>query len=99
MGCGMHVEVNFTGFPLLTDFDEQGCHESENGGLVGEEGGDPGSAFELLVDSFQRVGGPELSLMGGWQGKDGEALRQVILHPGRELHQRQRAARRPRQGR
>ena len=43
------------------------------------------AAFAFLIDAFEGVGGPELSLMGSREGKSRKPLRQVILHPGGEF--------------
>ena len=64
MGHGFHVEVDFFGFPLLAELDEQGGDEAQDGGFVGEHACDPGAAFELLVDALQRIGGAQLAAPG-----------------------------------
>lgn len=56
------------GFPLAVGFDEHGSGELDEGGRVGEDADDVGSAFDLLVQSLQRVGRPPPSssaLRGG----------------------------------
>ena len=65
MGHGFHVEVDFSGFPLLAEIDEQGGDEAQDGGFVGEHACDAGAAFDLLVDALQRIGGAQLALVGG----------------------------------
>lgn len=81
----MHVEVNFTGFPLGTGFDEERGDESKDGGFVWEKTGDAGAAFEFQIDPFQGVGSSEFELMARGQGKSIEALGDIFLHPGGEL--------------
>ena len=80
-----HVEVDFAGEPLFADFAEQGGDEAEQRGLVWKEGGDAGSAFEFLIDAFDGIACAHAALVGGREGKDREALREVVLHPGGEL--------------
>ncbi len=56
--------------------------EAKKGGFVGKEGSDAGSAFDFLVEAFERVGGSQAALRGDWQREDGEAVGKVLLHPG-----------------
>ena len=80
-----HVEVDFSGEPLFADFAEEGRDESEKRGFVWKEGGDAGSAFEFLIDAFDGVACAHTALVGGREGEDSEALRDILLHPGGEL--------------
>ncbi len=38
-----------------------------------------GTAFEFLVDLFERIEGSQACLMGGWQSENGEAFGQVFF--------------------
>ena len=80
-----HGEVNFGGLPFVAEFVEQGGDQAQEGGFVGEEAGDAGTAFEFLVDPFQSVAGPQPGLVGERQGEDGEALRQIGFQPSGEF--------------
>jgi len=80
-----HVEVNFSGFPIVAGFGQEGGNQAQEGEFIGEDAGHAGAAFEFLVDSFQRVGGAHPFLVGGGQHEHREALRQIFLHPGREF--------------
>lgn len=83
--CGFHVEVDFSGEPFLVDFTEESGDEAEQGGFVGKEGSDAGSAFEFLIDTFDGIAGSQAALVGAREGEDGEGLRDVFLHPGGEF--------------
>ena len=76
-----HVEVNFSGFPFVAGFGQEGRDEPQEGGFIGEDAGDAGAPFEFLIHAFQPVGGAQSFLVGEGQGKDGQALGQVFLHP------------------
>ena len=80
-----HVEVDFSGEPLFADLTEEGRDESEKRGFVWKEGGDAGSAFEFLIDAFDGVACAHAALVGGREGEDSKALRDISLHPGGEL--------------
>ena len=82
---GFHVEVNFSGFPFVTGLGQDGADQAEEGGFDGKEAGDAGAAFEFLINPFERVGGAQAAVVGAGKGKDGEALREVFLHPRGEL--------------
>jgi len=81
----LHVEIDFSGFPIFADFTEDGTDEPQEGAFVGEEGGDTGPAFEFLVESFEHVAGPEAFAMGGRQTEDGEGFGEVGFDPLREF--------------
>ena len=81
----VQVEVNFSGFPLVAGFGEDGRDEAQEGGFVWEEAGDAGAAFEFFVDAFEWVAGAQAALVVAGEGESGEALREVFLHPGGEL--------------
>ena len=80
-----HVEVNFSGFPIVAGFAEEGGDEAQEGMFVGEDARDAGAAFEFLVDAFQSIGGAQAFLVGGGQGEHGEPLRQIFLQPRDEF--------------
>ena len=80
-----HGEVNFGGLPFIAQFVEQGGDQAQEGGFIGEEAGDAGTALEFLVDPFQGIAGAQSELVGEWQGEDGEALGQAGFHPGGEF--------------
>ena len=70
-----HVEVDFSGFPIVAGFAEERRDQAQEGGFIGEDAGDAGAAFEFLVDAFQRIGGAHPLLVGGGQQEHREALR------------------------
>jgi len=76
-----HVEVNFSGFPFVTNLREDSADEAQEGGFVWKEAGDAGAAFEFFVDAFERVAGPQAALMLAREGKGRKALRQIFFHP------------------
>ena len=53
-----------------------------SGGL---RGGDTSSVYEFLVDALNGIAGAHASAMGFGQGVDGEALRDIGVHPGGEF--------------
>jgi hypothetical protein len=80
-----HVEVDFSGFPFVTGFAEEGGDQTEQGRFIWEDAGDTGAAFEFHIDAFQGVGGAQAFLMSRWQREHGEAVREIFFHPGREF--------------
>ncbi len=58
-----------------------GGDEAWDGGLVWEEGGDSGSAFDLAVEAFSHVGGAEPEAVALRECEDGEALWEVGFEP------------------
>ena len=64
----MHVEVNFSGFPFLASFRQQGGDQAQEGGFIWKETGDATAPAQLLVDAFDGVGVTHPALMGGWFG-------------------------------
>ncbi len=85
MGWGFHGEVNFSGFPIVADFGEQGGDEAEEGGFLGKEAGDAGATFEFLIHALQRIGRAEFFLVGQRQGERGEALGEIFFQPRGEF--------------
>ena len=83
-----HVEVDFSGEPFFADLAEQGGDEAEQRGFVWKEGCDAGSALEFLIDAFDGVACAHAALVGGREGKDSEALRNIFLHPEGEFRSR-----------
>jgi hypothetical protein len=57
---GLHVEVDFSGFPIFVDLPQQR-------GLVGKDSGDSGAPLEFHVDPFYGIACPHAALMGRWQ--------------------------------
>jgi hypothetical protein len=80
-----HVEVNFSSFPFVAGFGEDGTDEAQEGGFVGKEAGDAGAAFEFFIDAFERVAGAPAALVIAGEGERGKALGEVFLHPGGEF--------------
>jgi len=76
-----HVEVDFSGFPVVAGFGEERGDQTEERFFIGEDAGHTGATFEFLVDAFQRVGGAQPFLVGGGQREHREALRQVFFQP------------------
>jgi len=81
----VHVEVDFSGFPIVAGLGQEGGDQAEEGFFIREDAGDSGAAFEFLVDAFQCVGGAQAFLVGGGQREHREPLRQIFLQPGGEL--------------
>ncbi len=81
----IHVEVSFSGFPFIAGFGQERADQAQQGRFIGEQTRDAGAAFEFHVDPFERVGSAQAALVSRWEGEDGEALRQVFLHPGGEF--------------
>ena len=79
------VEVNFSGFPFVAGFGEDGRDEAQEGSFVWKEAGDAGAAFEFFIDAFERVAGAQAALVLAREGESGKALREVFLHPGGEF--------------
>ena len=52
----IHSQVDFCGQPLLILFSQDGANQSQAACRVGEQGGDPRSAFDLFVQSFHSIG-------------------------------------------
>ncbi len=78
---GVHVEVNFGSEPFVALLAEEGGDEAPQQGFVGEEGGDAGAAFQLLIDALDGDASAPAPLMGAGEGLNGETLREVLLHP------------------
>ena len=78
----IHVEVDFSGEPLLADFAEEGGDEAEQGSFVRKEGCDAGSALEFLIDAFEGVARAQAALVSGRERENGEARGDVLFHPG-----------------
>lgn len=55
----LHVEADFSGFPIFACFAEEGGGQAEQGGFIWKDAGDAGAAFEFLVDAFERIGGAQ----------------------------------------
>lgn len=52
---GSEGEVGSACLPVLGDLDVDGCDEAQDGGLVGEEGGDAGATLDFPVESLGHV--------------------------------------------
>ncbi len=81
----MHIEVNFSDFPLIGDFDQQRGYQAQARRLIGEYSGDPSAPFEFHVHPFDGVAGAPAALVSRREAKDREPLREVRLHPGSQL--------------
>ena len=79
------VEVDFSGFPFVAGFGEDGTDEAQEGRFVWKEAGDAGAAFEFFIDAFERVAGAQAALVLAREGESGKALREVFLHPSGEF--------------
>ena len=79
------VEVNFSRFPFVAGFGEDGRDEAQKGGFVWKEAGDAGAAFEFFIDAFERVAGAQAALMLARKGEGGKTLGEIFLHPGGEF--------------
>lgn len=67
------------------DFAENGGDQAQEGGLVGEDGGDASPALDFSVETLDGVAGAQAALVSSRQGKDGEAIGDVSFHPVGEL--------------
>lgn len=81
--CGK-FEVYFSRFPVIADFAEDGGDQAEQGIFVGEQVGDPCSAFDFLIESFEHVSGPQSSPVRRRGVEYRESLRDVVFDPFRE---------------
>ena len=54
------IRVTDIGFPEKVLLDQDRACQAQQRGWVGEHPDDVGAAFDLFVDAFQRVGGPDL---------------------------------------
>jgi hypothetical protein len=57
----------------------------DDGGLVGKDADHTGSAFDLLVDPFQRVGRPHLGPVVAREGGEGEHFGLRLIHQWPDL--------------
>jgi len=57
-------EVVAGGGPFVVLVAEHGSDESDGGAVVGEDPDDVGPSFHFLVESFERVVGPDLAPVG-----------------------------------
>ena len=80
-----HAEVDFSGFPVVAGFGQEGGDQAQEGAFVGEDAGHTRAALEFLVDAFQRMGGAPPLLVGHGEREHGKPLRQIFLQPGREF--------------
>jgi len=53
--------------PLLLLLQQQAPHQADDRGVVGEDPDDAGAAFDLLVQTLQGVGAPDLAPVFGWE--------------------------------
>jgi len=81
LGRRVHVERGFGGEPVVGEFAGDGGDQAQEGGGVWEEGGDAGSAADLLVEVFEEVGGAQAEAVFWREEEDGEAFGDVGLEP------------------
>jgi len=77
----LHVEVDFSGFPIFVDLPQQRAGQTQQRGLVGKDSGDSGAPLEFHVDPFHGIACPHAALMGRWQIQDGQPFGKILLHP------------------
>ena len=75
------MERGFGGEPVVGEFAGDGGDQAQEGGGVWEEGGDAGSAADLLVEVFEEVGGAQAEAVFWREEEDGEAFGDVGLEP------------------
>ena len=80
-----HVEVNFSAFPFVAGFGQEGADQAQESRFIGEHTGDASAAFEFHIDPFEWIAGAQAALMGGGKGENREALGQVLFHPCGQL--------------
>ena len=82
----MEDEIShFSGFPIITEFDENCRDESQEGSFVWEQRRDACSAFEFFVLSFEHVCGSHSFAVLFGQLKDGQPFRDVGFGPRCDL--------------
>lgn len=76
-----------------TEFGENRGEEPVESGRVGKYLGDVGPAFDLAVQPFQRVGGPDLRPVGRWEVRECGDVRRGIHQHGLDLEELRRPRR------
>ena len=60
----LHVEIAVGVDPFLVGLDREGTDEAQAARFVGEDPDDVGAALELLIETFEQVGGFEMFVVG-----------------------------------
>ena len=81
----LHGEVSHSRLPFIAELDEDGRDEAKDGCFIGEQGCDSCSAFDLLVLTFEHIGGSQAFAMVLRELKDRETFGQIGLGPSRQL--------------
>jgi hypothetical protein len=68
--------------PLVILFKHHGADQADDGGVVGENADDIGSAFHLGVQTFERIGAVDLGSMGFRESHESEHLMLCVVHHG-----------------
>ena len=56
LGDGFQCHIAACDGPFVVVFEHEGADQAGDGGLVGEDADDVGAPFDLLVETFERVG-------------------------------------------
>ena len=73
------------GLPFVVDVGEDGADEADDGGFVGEDPHDAGSAFHFFVEPLERVRRPHLLPVRPGEGGEGEDLGLGVVHQRADL--------------
>ncbi len=68
-------------FPVVADLADDCRDEPEQRCVVGEQRGDTGTAFDLVVESIGLVAGSQPPSVSDWKGEGSECFGDVVLEP------------------
>ncbi len=71
--------------PFVVGVVEDGSDESDDGGVVGKDSDDAGSAFDLAVDALDGVGRPDLGPVLAREAGEREHFGLGLIHQRRDL--------------
>src|SRR5260370_557781 len=77
----LHVEIDFTGHPLLVAFGQQGGDKAQTGSGVREDRGNARAPLELAIDPFKTVGRAQTDTVRLRHVEGGKAFGEVIFRP------------------
>src|SRR5258708_13645949 len=77
----LHVEIDFTGHPLLVAFGQQGGDKAQTGSGVREDRGNARAPLELAIDPFKTVGRAQTDTVRLRHVEGGKAFGEIIFRP------------------